>query len=135
MLGFTFNSSLLAPSMANGVAQAGLYGLLAIALVLTYRVSRTVAFVHGGFAMLGAMTYGWLTYLPGFVGLHPNLPRPVGLLIVVAGGGVLGAIYGAVVTGTRMAKWPKMTLTVFSLGILLLITGIISVVFVLSFGV
>jgi branched-subunit amino acid ABC-type transport system permease component len=135
MLGFTFDSSLLAPSIANGVAQAGLYGLLAISLVLTYRVSRTVAFVHGGFAMLGAMCYGWLTYLPGFVGLHPDLPRPLGLAIVIAGGGILGAIYGAIVTGKRMANWPKMTLTVFSLGILLLITGLISVIFVLSFGV
>jgi branched-subunit amino acid ABC-type transport system permease component len=53
---FTYQGPLLGPSLVSGFFQAGLYGLLAVALVLTYRVSRTVAFVHGGLAILGAMS-------------------------------------------------------------------------------
>jgi len=42
------------PVLVLAILQAGLYGLLPISLVLCYRVSRTIAFVHGGIASAAA---------------------------------------------------------------------------------
>src|SRR5262249_7797101 len=98
LLGVQFNSVLLGPSIVSGITQAGLYAMLAIALVLTYQVSRTVAFVHGGLAIIGAMGLWWLTYDSlNFTGPRPLLPKMVGLLIVVVVGAAGGAAYGALV--------------------------------------
>src|SRR5262245_2935299 len=131
MPGFTFNSVLLGPSLVSGVAQAGLYGLLAVALVLAFRVSRTVAFVLGGLAIVGAMGYWWLSFdAPSYLGPQPNLPRLVAVGVVILFGGAFGLLYGLVVTGRRMADWPKITLTTFSLGIMLLMSGVVTVAFV-----
>ena len=41
-LGFIFHPSVLGPGIVLGVAAAGLYGLLSVSLVMTYRVSRTI---------------------------------------------------------------------------------------------
>ena len=40
-----------------GLMVAGLYGLLPVAIVLTYRISRTIAFVHGGIAIFVGLFY------------------------------------------------------------------------------
>ena len=53
-LGLEFHRNVLGPSLVNGLAQAGLYGLIAVALVLTFRVSRTVAFLHGGLVLISS---------------------------------------------------------------------------------
>lgn len=135
VFGFQFNDVLLGPSIVSGVSQAGLYGLLALALVLTYRVSRTVAFVHGGIAMLGAMLLWWTVFDSGnFTGAQPNLPKPLAVAFPLALGALIGAIYGWVVTRGRCADWPKLTLTVFSLGVLLVFMGAIPLLFYIPFG-
>lgn len=126
MIPIQFNTQVLGPSIVSGLAQAGLYGLLAITLVLSYRVSRTVAFFNAGLAMMGATGYWWIAYdSPNYDGLQPNLPEfaAVGILGVV--GAVLGAAYGALVTGRRMVTWPKITLTIFSLGAMLTLAGFV----------
>ena len=46
MIALQFHSQLVGPALVLGVAAAGLYGLLAVSLVLTYRVSRTIGFVR-----------------------------------------------------------------------------------------
>ena len=51
MIAVEFHSNLVGPAVVLGVAAAGLYGLLAVSLVLTYRVSRTIGFIHGGIAI------------------------------------------------------------------------------------
>jgi branched-subunit amino acid ABC-type transport system permease component len=108
-----------------GVAEAGLYALLPIALVLSYRVSRTIAFVHGGIAASTALLYWVLVYDNPFPpGTRPGLPPFVGLLVVVAIGGALGAGYGAAVTRAKVAALPRMTLTVISLGAMMIVIGI-----------
>jgi branched-subunit amino acid ABC-type transport system permease component len=125
LLGFEFNRSIVGPAAVNGIAQAGLYGLIAVALVLTFRVSRTVAFLHGGLVLMGAIFYWWLTTPNRFgLGGRPVLHPWMGLMIVMVLGGVIAGIYGVVVTGDRMAGWPRVTLTTFSLGIMLLLGGI-----------
>lgn len=122
MLGITFNSDVLGPSLILGVATAGLYGLLAVSVVLTYRVSRTIGFVMGGIAFFGTFLYNWLSY--GEVGSDPRLGRTPAVLLVVAVGGVIGGLYGVTVTGRRMANYPRIVLTTYSLSGLLILAGL-----------
>jgi branched-subunit amino acid ABC-type transport system permease component len=112
------------PVLVLGVLQAGLYGLMPIALVLSYRVSRTIAFVHGGIAAGAAFIYWELTYDARLVpGRHPAWPPVLGLLTVLAAGALVGGVYGAVVTSPRMVGRSRMTLTVMSLSAMLLLYG------------
>lgn len=110
-----------------GVAEAGLYALLPIALVLSYRVSRTIAFVHGGIAASAALLYWWLVFdnsaVPGY---RPQLPPLAGLFVVVGIGTAMGVGYGLAVTTARVAALPRMTLTVVSLGAMMLAIGVFS---------
>lgn len=126
MLGVELNTNVLGPALVNGVASAGLYGLIAVALVLTFRVSRTVAFLHGGLVLMGAIFYWWLT-TPNRLGLgnRPEFHPWVGLAIVVGVGAIIAGGYGLIVTGDRMAGWPRVTLTTFSLALMLLIGGVV----------
>jgi branched-subunit amino acid ABC-type transport system permease component len=108
-----------------GLAEAGLYALLPIALILSYRVSRTIAFVHGGIAASTALLYWVLVYDSPFPpGMRPGLPPLFGLFLVVAAGGAFGAGYGTAVTRAKVAALPRMTLTVISLGAMMLVIGV-----------
>ncbi|HEU5447671.1 MAG TPA: branched-chain amino acid ABC transporter permease [Acidimicrobiia bacterium] len=119
----TFNSDLLRPALVLGVAAAGLYGLLAVSLVLTYRVSRTIGFVQGGIALAGAYLYRSLTIGSEQTTTNEGLGFVPALVITVAAGAAIGAVYGAVVTGKRMANYPRIVVTMFSLASLLLLAG------------
>jgi branched-chain amino acid transport system permease protein len=129
-LAVEFHSQLLGPAVVLGVAAAGLYGLMAVSLVLTYRVSRTIGFVHGGIAIFAAHMYWWLTYDSGVTGnFSPDASQVrmgdwQGLALVVVLGTLIGLAYGLTVTGKRMGNWPRLNLTVYSLAWLL---GIIAV--------
>ncbi|MGQ0466531.1 MAG: ABC transporter permease subunit [Sporichthyaceae bacterium] len=110
-----------------GLAEAGLYMLLPVALVLSYRVSRTIAFVHGGIAASAALLYWWVVFdNPAVPGYRPELPPFVGLLVVVGIGASLGLAYGIAMTTPKIAALPKMTLTVASLGAMMIAIGIFS---------
>ena len=119
----TYNSDLLRPALVLGVAAAGLYGLLAVSLVLTYRVSRTIGFVQGGIALAGAYLYRSLTIGSEQTTTNEGLGFVPALVITVAAGAAIGAVYGAVVTGKRMANYPRIVVTMFSLASLLLLAG------------
>ncbi len=131
-----FNSGLFGPSVVAGVTTSGLYGLVAVALVLSYRISRTIAFVHGGIVLAGALLF-WYFCTPSYSGGsdllagegggggRPDLPKwPVMFGLMLAGAGV-AALYGWIVTSTRMATYPRTTLTNFSLALMLIMIGII----------
>jgi branched-chain amino acid transport system permease protein len=108
-----------------GFAEAGLYALLPIALVLSYRVSRTIAFVHGGIAASTALLYWWFVFdNPAVPGYRPEIPPFLGLCVVVAIGAAMGAAYGIAVTIPKIAALPRMTLTVVSLGAMMIAIGI-----------
>jgi branched-chain amino acid transport system permease protein len=119
---------LLKPVLVLGLMQAGMYGLLPISIVLSYRISRTIAFVHGGLAICGALAYEVLTTgsaRGGLVGaLFPVVDPLPALSLVLFIGAVLGAAYGALVMSRRVAQLPGMVLTVLSLGLMLLTIAI-----------
>ncbi len=123
LLALVYNSDLLRPALVLGVAAAGLYGLLAVSLVLTYRVSRTIGFVQGGIALAGAYLYRSLTIGSEQTTTNEGLGFVPALVITVAAGAAVGAVYGAVVTGKRMANYPRIVVTMFSLASLLLLAG------------
>jgi branched-subunit amino acid ABC-type transport system permease component len=132
MLLAAFHFDLFKFSLVQGVALGALYGILAIALVLTFRMSRVVGFVHGGIATASAFVYWFLVADPALTSgqgasgsawdTH-QWPKGPGVLVAVVLGAALGAVFGAIVTG-RMAVWPRVTVTTFSLGAMLLLAGI-----------
>ena len=123
MIAFEYNPRILLPALINAAAMSSLYAVLAVSMVLAYRMSRSVAFVVGGFATVGAYVYWWAAseIASGFdVMGWPRLPV---LLAVTVIGAAMGWIYGTIVTG-RMATWPRVTVTTFSLGVMLLAIGL-----------
>jgi branched-subunit amino acid ABC-type transport system permease component len=139
----TFDRQVFWPAFINGIAASGLYGLVAVSLVLSYRISRTVAFVHGGIVLSSTLLYWWMCSaniqdsvtpvagqtlnLEGSVQEthRPEWPAfPVMLLLMVLGAGV-AATYGFLVTSTKLALYPKVTLTNFSLAMMLVMVGLI----------
>ena len=136
VLGLQFVSRAIGPATINGISTAALYGVIAVALVLSFRMSRTVAFVHGGIAILCGFLYWYLTYgnesayypkggVGGQGGGAQTWPKIPTLFLVVLIGGLVGLVYGSIVMG-RMRLWPRVTVTTFSLGVMLLIAGVIS---------
>ena len=127
-----FNFDLFKFSLVQGVALGALYGILAIALVLTFRMSRVVGFVHGGIATASAFFYWYLVANPVLGSGHSiggaawntrQWPKAPAVFLAVLLGCALGAVFGSIVTG-RMAVWPRVTVTTFSLGAMLLLAGI-----------
>ncbi len=117
---------LLKPVLVLGLLQAGLYGLLPISIVLSYRISRTIAFVHGGIAVAGALAYKVMTQGSGTLldaNAQPIDPR-FGMVLVALCGAVVGGLYGAAVMSRWVAGLPGITLTVISLGSMLLTIAI-----------
>ncbi|MGQ0626410.1 MAG: ABC transporter permease subunit [Sporichthyaceae bacterium] len=127
---------LLGTVLVAGLVNAGLYGFLPISIILSYRISRTIAFVHGGIAAAAALLY-WLLaakaeFLPDFIiqyddkryGSRPELNETLSLAIVLAFGAAVGAAYGAIVMSRRIATLSVLTLTVISLGSMMGLIGI-----------
>ncbi|MGQ0467253.1 MAG: ABC transporter permease subunit [Sporichthyaceae bacterium] len=118
------NWGLLDETVILGLLVAGLYGFLPVAVVLTYRISRTIAFVHGGFAIFGGLLYAVL--VNGRQSDH-GLGHPIvddgwiALVVTVAAGAVLAAGFGVLVMSRFMAELPGITLTVVSVAGLLLV--------------
>jgi branched-subunit amino acid ABC-type transport system permease component len=127
--------------LVAGTITAGLYGFLPISLILTYRISRTIAFVHGGIASAAAISY-WLlalhnNYIPNYLisfGDDPNEPTTFGhrpawaqfpaMIVVMIIGGAIGAGYGFIVMHRKLAALSVLTLTVVSLGGMMGLVGV-----------
>lgn len=119
-------------ALISGLALGALYGIVAVSLVITYRMSRIVGFVHGGIALVSAFVYWYLTANPrrtsgagtgGWAYDTKEWAKLPAVLIALAVAAGLGFFAGALFTG-RMAAWPRVTLTTCSLGAMLLLTGI-----------
>jgi branched-chain amino acid transport system permease protein len=117
------NLHILKPALVNGIAVSSLYGVLAIALVLTFRMSRTVAFVHGGIASFAGYLYWWMAATSSSQFDVLGWPKIPSLLLCAAFGAAAGMVFGSVVMG-RMATWPRVVVTTFSLGGMLMAAGV-----------
>ena len=117
------NTNILKPALVNGLAISSLYGVLAIALVLTFRMSRSIAFVHGGVATFAGYLYWWMAAENSSQFDVQGWPKIPSLLAVAAFGGLAGFVFGTVVMG-RMATWPRVVVTTFSLGGMLMAAGV-----------
>jgi branched-subunit amino acid ABC-type transport system permease component len=116
MLGFHLEPSLFGPSFIVGIANAGIYSVLAVAVVLTFKISRTIGFIHYGIAVIGA--YGYYHFTAEY---HWN---GIWCLVVLVGiGAVLGGAYGLLVMNPRVAFLPRITLSMISLAFMLLLVA------------
>ncbi|HMC04337.1 MAG TPA: branched-chain amino acid ABC transporter permease [Actinomycetota bacterium] len=125
----------LAPSIVNGVATGAFYAFIAIPLVLSFQVSRSVAFVHGGIATITGVVFWWVTSDFARFGTRPGFGRfivqwrPIpALFLVVVLGGLLGLGYGAIVM-FRLKHWPRVAVTTFSLGAMIASYGVVESLF------
>lgn len=113
-----FHGDMLMPVLMEGFGFVGVYGLIAVSIVLSYKISRTVAFVHGGILLFGTLFYWYFTFQ------GPHLGHWPALLLCVVIGAAIAVAYGFAITSERLSNYPKVTLTTFSLGIMLLLAGL-----------
>ncbi len=124
-----------------GAIQAGLYGFLPISIILSYRISRNIAFVHGGIAAACALIY-WLAALqdqllpkhliefggssndPWKFGERPGWAAFPSFMFTVACGAIMGAIFGAIVMSRKIAALAVLTLTIISAGVMMGLIGV-----------
>ncbi|HEY2833909.1 MAG TPA: branched-chain amino acid ABC transporter permease [Sporichthyaceae bacterium] len=116
MLGFHPEPSLFGPSFIVGIANAGIYSVLAVAVVLTFKISRTIGFVHYGIAVIGA--YGYYHYTAEH---HWN--GIACLIMLTCVGAAVGGLYGLLVMNRRIAFLPRITLSIISLAVMLLLVA------------
>jgi ABC-type branched-subunit amino acid transport system ATPase component/ABC-type branched-subunit amino acid transport system permease subunit len=99
-----------------GVIYGSLNGLLAIGLVLLYRLTRAINFAYGAMGGVAAAAGASL-----FLGDH--WPWPLAVLVALVIGGAVGGGVGLVVNW-RFSKAPRMMLTVATIGLAQLLGGI-----------
>ncbi|MGQ0623358.1 MAG: branched-chain amino acid ABC transporter permease [Sporichthyaceae bacterium] len=117
MLGFDPNPDLFGPSLVIGLANAGIYSVLAIALVLTFKISQTIGFVHYGIAVVGA--YGYYHFVAAY-----KMDGKLAMVLIIAIGAGIGAVYGLIMMDRRIAFLPRLTLSTVSIAAMLLISAI-----------
>lgn len=111
------NPDLFGPSLVIGLANAGIYSVLAVALVLTFKISRTVGFMHYGIAVIGAYGYYHCVAALKMHGL-------AALILMTGVGALIGGGYGLLVMNRRIAFLPRLTLSTISLGVMLVLSAI-----------
>lgn len=118
---------LLKPALVLGIIQVGLYGFLPISLVLTYRVSRTIAFFHGGIAASAGMFYWFFRYDAAFVpGHRPELPGWMALVVTTVLGAIAGGAFGVFVMHRKISMQGPLALTIISLAGMMLLVGVLT---------
>jgi branched-chain amino acid transport system permease protein len=99
-----------------GLANGGIYGLLALGIVLVYKGSRVLNFAQGEIGGLGL-------YLAWAIVEKGHQPWILGALAAVVACGMLGALFERLVV-RPLIDAPRLTVTVATIGLLLLMIGI-----------
>ena len=99
-----------------GIVYGSLNGLLAIGLVLLYRLTRAINFAYGAMGGLAAAIGASL-----FLGEH--WPWPLAVLVSLVVGGLVGGGVGFIVDW-RFSRAPRMMLTVATIGLSQLLGGL-----------
>jgi branched-chain amino acid transport system permease protein len=100
-------------TLISGLANGGVYALLAVGIVLVYKGSRVLNFAQGEMGTFGLFVAFWLITerdLPWFVGA-------LGAIAVVA---IIGLVFERVVV-RNMSEAPRLTVAVATIGLLLLL--------------
>jgi branched-chain amino acid transport system permease protein len=99
-----------------GLANGGIYGLLALGIVLVYKGSRVLNFAQGEMGNL-ALYVAWVLVEKA------HQPWIVGAIVAIAAIAGLGLAFERVVV-RPLIEAPRLTVTVATIGLLLLITGL-----------
>ncbi len=122
------NWALVPQQVVTGILNGGIIALIALGIVLIYKSSEVFNFAQGHLVMLGAYLVWWLTGA-NQDGVAPfNLPLLPALLIAVA----VAVLLGFLIEGLAlrpMSGQPLLSIILMTLGLALLIEGVVSVLF------
>ena len=100
-------------TLISGLANGGVYALLAVGIVLVYKGSRVLNFAQGEMGTFGLFVAFWLI-------TEQDLPWIVGALGAIATAAILGLLFERIVV-RNMGSAPRLTVAVATIGLLLLL--------------
>ena len=101
--------------LITGIASGAVFALLAIGIVLIYRVSRVINLAHGAIGVLSTYVF-YFTFIDRL-----GLPVPVAFVLTMLVGAVLGAAVQALFINPVRGDG-QLTTLIMSIGVLLLLT-------------
>lgn len=104
---------MIAQTLVFGLISGGIYGLLALGIVLVYRGSRVLNFAQGEIGTVAL-------YVAAFVSTRHHLPWVVGALAAVAAAALVGVLFEVLVV-RRMSDAPRLSVVVATVGLLLVL--------------
>lgn len=114
--------SRMSQGLYNGIKFGLIIAITSIGLSLVYGTTKLVNFAHGEMVTFGAIVAWWLSVMGPFGGWSPGLHLiPAGLLAVVLGGALGGALEKGLWLPLRGRKTGLIQLLVISIGLMLLI--------------
>lgn len=122
------NWPLVPQAIVNGILNGGIFGLIALGVVLIYKSSEIFNFAQGHLLMLGAFVAWW------FAGARENgeeiINLPFGLAIIAAV--IVAALVGLLVergTLRPMTGQPLLSIVLMTLGLALFTEGLVAILF------
>ena len=106
----------MAEAIVTGLANGGIYGLLALGIVLAYKGSRVLNFAQGEIG-------NFALYIAWVIIEEAGQPWIVGAAAAILAAGVLGGVFERFVV-RPMIDAPRLAVTVASIALLLFITGL-----------
>src|SRR5438093_12530119 len=103
-------------TLISGLANVGIYALLAVGIVLVYKGSRVLNFAQGEIGTFGLYIAWWMTD-------KHHLPWVAGAFAAMAAGALIGASFERIVV-RPMGDASRVSVAVATIGLLLLLTAI-----------
>jgi branched-chain amino acid transport system permease protein len=100
-------------TLISGLANGGVYALLAVGIVLVYKGSRVLNFAQGEMGTFGLFIAFWAIDKQG-------LPWPVGAALAIAAAVLIGLLFERIVV-RNMGEASRVTVAVATIGLLLLL--------------
>jgi branched-chain amino acid transport system permease protein len=107
---------MIGQTLVFGLISGGIYGLLALGIVLVYRGSRVLNFAQGEIGTLSL-------YVAYYVSTTHGAPWFVGALAAVASAAAIGVLFEILVV-RRMSDAPRLSVVVATVGLLLLLIAL-----------
>src|SRR5688500_7955172 len=100
-------------ALISGLANGGVYALLAVGIVLVYKGSRVLNFAQGEMGTFGLFIAFWAID-------KQSLPWPVGAALAIASVALIGFLFERIVV-RNMGEASRLTVAVATIGLLLLL--------------